>query len=73
MGAGRQLIDHTLLHIVDICLRTGIWPRIGNILATVSVADPLICDALARAASIWAGVTEAPMDHVSGMQAQSSR
>lgn len=73
MPTARWLIDHPFLHSVDTSPGRWIWPGIGDILTTVGIAcEAFVRNALALVDTIGAGMTEAAVHHVPGMQTRTS-
>ena len=72
MPACWRLIDHTLLHEIDVLPLRWVWPRKANALAAVRIAnEAFISDTLALCAPVGAGMAEATVIHVPAMQARS--
>ena len=77
MPARRGLVNHALLDVVYSPPGSWIWSCVSNALATTRagwapVMNTFVRNALARGASIWAGMAESTVDHIPGMQASAA-
>lgn len=72
MPARWRLVNHALLDVVYSPPGSWIWSRVSNALATARIMNAFVRNALARGASIRAGMAESTVDHIPGMQASAA-